>query len=68
VRNWNMDEAGLDRLLELDSHQLRIGHKGELTLSASRRPLTASERLALHRRLARALELLARTWQSRSTN
>jgi uncharacterized protein YcbK (DUF882 family) len=67
VRNWNMEEARLDRLLELDSHQLRIGNKGELTLSASRRPLTASERLAIHRRLARA-ELLARTWQSRSAN
>jgi hypothetical protein len=61
VRNWDMDERALDRLLELDSQQLRIGNKGELTLSASIRPLSAPERLELHRRLARA-ELLARTW------
>jgi hypothetical protein len=32
-----------------------------LSLSAPRRPLTASQRLALHRRLARA-ELLAHAW------
>jgi uncharacterized protein YcbK (DUF882 family) len=61
VRNWNLDERGLDRLLEFDPRQFRIGNNGELTLSASGRPLTASQRLALHRRLARA-ELLARTW------
>jgi uncharacterized protein YcbK (DUF882 family) len=61
VRNWNLDERGLDRLLEFDPRQFRIGDKGELSLSAPRRPLTASQRLALHRRLARA-ELLAHAW------
>jgi uncharacterized protein YcbK (DUF882 family) len=58
ARNWNLDERGLDHLLEFDPRQFRIGDKGELSLSASGRPLTASQRLALHRRLARA-ELLA---------
>jgi uncharacterized protein YcbK (DUF882 family) len=48
VRNWNLDEAWLDRLLEFDPRQLGIGNKGELMLGASRRPLTASQRLALH--------------------
>ena len=61
VRNWNLDERGLDRLLEFDPRQFRIGNKGELTLSASGQPMTALQRLALHRQLARA-ELLAHTW------
>src|SRR5271156_1737723 len=61
VRNWNLDERGLDRLLEFDPRQFRIGNKGELSFSASGHPLSAPLRLALHRRLARA-ELLARTW------
>ena len=59
VRNWTLDERDLDRLLELDPHDLRIGDKGGLTLGASGQPLSASQRLVLHRRLARA-ELLAR--------
>jgi uncharacterized protein YcbK (DUF882 family) len=59
VRNWELDERGLDHLLEYDPSHLRIGPGGELTLSASGRPLTPLERLALHRRLARA-EALSR--------
>ncbi len=61
VRNWNLDERGLDRLLEFNPRQLGIADNGGLTLGASGRPLSAPERLALHRRLARA-ELLARSW------
>jgi uncharacterized protein YcbK (DUF882 family) len=61
VRNWNLDERGLDRLLEFNPRQLAIADNGGLTLGASGRPLTAPQRLALHRRLARA-ELLARSW------
>jgi uncharacterized protein YcbK (DUF882 family) len=54
VRNWDLNERGLDRLLEFDPSQFRIGRHGELTLGDSGRPLTPAERLALHRRLARA--------------
>jgi uncharacterized protein YcbK (DUF882 family) len=60
VRNWVLDERGLDRLLEFDPRQLRIAGNGVLTLRTSGRPLTALQRLELHRRLARA-ELLAHT-------
>ena len=60
VRSWDLDERGLDRLLEFDSRQLGIADNGKLTLRASGRPLTELQRLELHRRLARA-ELLART-------
>jgi Bacterial protein of unknown function (DUF882) len=59
VRNWILDERELDRLLEFDPRQLRIADNGVLTLRASGRPLTALQRLELHRRLSRA-ELLAR--------
>jgi uncharacterized protein YcbK (DUF882 family) len=59
VRNWDLNERGLDRLLEFDPGQFRIGRHGELTLADSGRPLTPAERLALHRRLARA-EALSR--------
>jgi uncharacterized protein YcbK (DUF882 family) len=59
VRNWVLDERELDRLLEFDPRQLRIADNGLLTLRASGRPLTALQRLELHRRLSRA-ELLAR--------
>jgi uncharacterized protein YcbK (DUF882 family) len=58
VRNWTLDERGLDRLLEFDPRQLRIADNGVLTLRASGQRLTALQRLELHRRLARA-ELLA---------
>ena len=54
VRNWELNERGLDRLLEFDPSQFRIGRHGELTLGASGRPLTSAERLALHQRLSRA--------------
>ena len=59
VRNWDLNERGLERLLEFDPSQFRIGRHGELTLGASGRPLTPAERLELHRRLARA-EALSR--------
>ena len=57
VRNWDLDERGLDRLLDFDPNQFRIGRHGELTVGDSGRPLTLAERLALHRRLARAESL-----------
>jgi uncharacterized protein YcbK (DUF882 family) len=60
VRNWDLDERGLDRLLEFDPRAFAIADNGELILRASGRPLTVLQRLELHRRLSRA-ELLARS-------
>ncbi|HJU18626.1 MAG TPA: DUF882 domain-containing protein [Stellaceae bacterium] len=72
VRNWTLDQNNLRRLLLFDGSRMEIGPDGELLvsargrrgrtigrLSAARRPLTVSERLALHRELAHA-EFLAR--------
>jgi uncharacterized protein YcbK (DUF882 family) len=59
VRNWTLDERGLDRLLEFDAGQLMIDDKGSLRLTAPWRTLTVPQRLELHRQLTRA-ELLAR--------
>jgi uncharacterized protein YcbK (DUF882 family) len=58
VRNWTLDERGLDALLEFDSRHLRIDNKGEVMLGPWR-PLNVPQRLALHRQLAHA-EFLAR--------
>jgi hypothetical protein len=55
VRNWTLDETGLDGLLVFDGHNLRIAGRAGLW-----KPLTVTERLELQRRLARA-EFLART-------
>ena len=55
VRNWTLDETGLDSLLVFDGHHLRlVGRAGVWN------PLTVTERLGLQRRLARA-EFLARS-------
>jgi uncharacterized protein YcbK (DUF882 family) len=55
VRNWTLDETGLDNLLVFDGHHLRlVGRAGVWN------PLTVTERLGLQRRLARA-EFLARS-------
>jgi uncharacterized protein YcbK (DUF882 family) len=69
VRNWTLDQKNLNKLLLFDGGRIEIGPDGELLISARRRhgigfpiagrPLTVSERLALHRNLARA-EFLAR--------
>jgi uncharacterized protein YcbK (DUF882 family) len=58
VRNWTLEERGLDGLLEFDGHRLMIDGKGEVVLGSSWGPLTVPQRLALHRRLAHA-EFLA---------
>ena len=63
VRNWTLDEHGLDRLLEFDGHRLRIDDKGEVLFGPSR-PLTVPERLELHDQLARA-QFLARVGSPR---
>ena len=59
VRNWTLEERGLDALLEFDGRHLKVDAKGEVMLGHPWRPLTAPQRLALHRRLAHA-EFLAR--------
>jgi hypothetical protein len=65
VRNWTLDERGLDGLLVFDGQRLRmVGKPGEgnrqLLGGGAWQPLTVSERLGLQRQLARA-EFLVRT-------
>ncbi|HEY1430232.1 MAG TPA: DUF882 domain-containing protein, partial [Stellaceae bacterium] len=55
VRNWTLDETGLDGLLVFDGHRLTIAGRAGLW-----KPLTVTDRLGLQRRLARA-EFLARS-------
>ena len=68
VRNWDLDEKNLNRLLLFDGSRMEIGPDGALSISrrggvhgfpVARRPLNVGERLRLHRALARA-EFLAR--------
>jgi len=60
VRNWTLDETGLDNLLLFDGSHLRLDGKGGLLVGGPGRPLSVDQRLTLHRQLARA-EFLART-------
>src|SRR5271169_38491 len=64
VRNWQLDETGLDNLVLFDGSHLRLDGKGGLFIGGPGRPLSVGQRLALHRQLARA-EFLARTRFSR---
>src|SRR5215831_2953043 len=64
VRNWTLDETGLDGLLVFDGHHLRLVGRGQSLIGGGWKPLTVTERLGLQRQLARA-EFLAR---SRTTN
>jgi uncharacterized protein YcbK (DUF882 family) len=59
VRNWNMDETGLDDLLLQDKPMIIGGAHSPLMFRGARVPLTVAQRLALHRRLAH-VEFLAR--------
>jgi uncharacterized protein YcbK (DUF882 family) len=64
VRNWTLDERGLDGLLVFDGQRLRmVGKPGEgnnrMLGGGAWQPLTVTERLGLQRQLARA-EFLAR--------
>jgi uncharacterized protein YcbK (DUF882 family) len=60
VRNWTLDQQGLDGLLVFDGRRLKIDGKGQVLLGGPWRPLTVPQRLSLQRQLARA-EFLART-------
>ena len=70
VRNWTLDEHGLDGLLMFDGQRLRmVGKPGEgnnrmLLGGGAWQPLTVTERLGLQRQLARA-EFIARTGRLR---
>jgi uncharacterized protein YcbK (DUF882 family) len=64
VRNWTLDETGLENLLLFDGSRLRLDSRGALLFSHPARPLTVVDRLALERQLARA-EFLARTHLNR---
>jgi hypothetical protein len=72
VRNWTLDESGLDGLLVFDGQHLRmVGKPGEgnnrmLLGGGAWQPLTVNERLGLQRQLARA-EFLARARSLRLT-
>lgn len=59
VRNWTLDERGLDGLLIFDGRSLTISRKDGVVLGGPWRPLTVSQRLTLQHQLARA-EFLAR--------
>jgi len=59
VRNWTLDETGLDGLLVFDGHHLKIVGRDQMLIGGPWKPLTVTERLELQRRLARA-EFLAR--------
>ncbi len=59
VRNWTLDERGLDDLLLFDGRHLRMSGKGEVLLGGPWRPLSVQQRLSLQRQLARA-EFVAR--------
>jgi uncharacterized protein YcbK (DUF882 family) len=66
VRNWTLDERGLDGLLVFDGQHLRmvgraLDGKNQAVLGGGAwQPLTVPQRLSLQRQLARA-EFLART-------
>ena len=62
VRNWTLDERGLDRLLIFDGRQLRLEGRSQVLLGGPWRPLPVpvAERLTLQHRLAR-VEFLARS-------
>src|SRR6266481_9685773 len=66
VRNWTLDERGLDGLLVFDGRRFKIDGGGQVLLGGPWQPLTVTQRLGLQRQLARA-EFLARTKSLRLT-
>src|SRR5271166_3482890 len=64
VRNWTLDERGLDDLLLYDGRHLQMSHNSDVLLGGPWRPLTVQQRLTLQRQLARA-EFVARTGRIR---
>jgi uncharacterized protein YcbK (DUF882 family) len=64
VRNWTLDERGLDDLLLFDGRHLLISGKADVLLGGQWRPLTVQQRMSLRHQLARA-EFLARAGRLR---
>ena len=60
IRNWTLDERGLDNLLLFDSPQLRLDGTSRALGGGSWRPLTMTQQLTFQHRLVQA-EFLART-------
>jgi uncharacterized protein YcbK (DUF882 family) len=59
LRNWTLDGSGFERLLLelrrlIADGELTVSPKGEIALGDHRQPLTARQRLAFHRLVARA--------------
>src|SRR5580693_10801862 len=59
VRNWTLDERGLDGLLIFDGRRLRLDETSQVLLGGRWQPLTVAQRLTLQHQLDRA-EFLAR--------
>jgi uncharacterized protein YcbK (DUF882 family) len=59
IRNWTLDERGLDDMLIFDDRRLRFDGTSRVLLSGQRRPLPVAQRLTLQDQLDRA-EFLAR--------
>jgi uncharacterized protein YcbK (DUF882 family) len=59
IRNWTLDERGLDGLLIFDARRPKLDGTGQVLLGGPRRPLTVAQRLILEDQLAR-VEFLAR--------
>ena len=60
IRNWTLDERGLDGLVIFDDRQLRLDGTGQVPLGGPWRSLPVAQRLTFQHRLARA-EFLVRT-------
>ena len=60
IRNWTLDERGLDGLLIFDGRRLRLDGTSQALIGGPWRPLTVASRLRFQHQLARA-EFLART-------
>jgi hypothetical protein len=54
IRNWTLDERGLDGLLIFDGRRLRLDGTSQGLLGGPWRPLTVAQRLTLQHQLARA--------------
>jgi hypothetical protein len=59
IRNWTLDERGLDGLLIFDARRPKLDGTGQVLLGGPRRPLSVAQRLTLQDQLAR-VEFLAR--------
>jgi len=60
IRNWTLDEVGLDNLLILDNRELGLDGTSRVLLGRSWRPLSVTQQLTFQHQLARA-EFLTRT-------